>query len=399
MRPAQDVPRRTAAGLLLALATLGAFAAPRTPVDDREVLERLPSTPGDAQGAALRPWRDALAREPGNLTMALRVARAYVDIGRTTGDPRYAGYAEAALAPWWTAKDPPSAVRVLRAILLQRVHRFDAALADLDALIAANPRDAQARLTRATVLQVQGKLEAAAAECEALKGLASPLYTETCAASVDAQRGKAAGARKRLEALAAAIGEVDPGSIAWLAGLLAEIAERAGDNAAAERWYRKALAADPEDQYLLAAYTDFLIERQRPSEVLALLEGRLRADGLLLRYAIAADRSRRDDAGRFAEQLRARFDASHRRGDRVHLREEARFALDLDRKPGEAVKLARENWAVQKEPADALVLLRAAVAARDEEGRRVIERWIRDSGLQDVRIDALLTGRRTVALR
>ena len=97
-----------------------------------------------------------------------RLARGYLELGRVTGDPRYAGYAQAALAPWWDLNQPPQEVLVLRATLRQRVHQFDDALADLATVLIANPRNAQARLTRATVLQVQGDYEAAREECRAL---------------------------------------------------------------------------------------------------------------------------------------------------------------------------------------------------------------------------------------
>ena len=65
------------------------------------------------------------------------------------------------------------------------------------------------------------------------------------------------------------------------------------------------------------------------------------------------------------EQLRDRFEASRLRGDRVHLREEARFTLHLLNDPKAALKLAQENWQVQKEPADVRILLEAALAAHD----------------------------------
>ncbi len=75
---------------------------------------------------------------------------------RVAGDPRYAGYAQATLAPWWDLQPLTEEVLLLRATLRQRVHQFDAALADLAAVLSAilaMPRHSSAR---ATVLQVQG---------------------------------------------------------------------------------------------------------------------------------------------------------------------------------------------------------------------------------------------------
>src|SRR5689334_25413056 len=37
---------------------------------------------------------------------ALGTERGYLELGRVTGDPRYAGYSEAALAPWSHLPDP-----------------------------------------------------------------------------------------------------------------------------------------------------------------------------------------------------------------------------------------------------------------------------------------------------
>ena len=84
--------------------------------------------------------RERLKNEPENLPLALRLARSYLELGRVTGDPRYSGYAEAALAPWWDLAEPPEQVLLSRATMRQRVHQFDAALADLDAVLSANPR-------------------------------------------------------------------------------------------------------------------------------------------------------------------------------------------------------------------------------------------------------------------
>ena len=58
-----------------------------------------------------------LASEPANLPLALRVAGGYLELGRITGDPRYSGYAEGVLAPWWHLDRVPSEVLLVRAML------------------------------------------------------------------------------------------------------------------------------------------------------------------------------------------------------------------------------------------------------------------------------------------
>src|SRR5947208_14158840 len=87
--------------VLLIAAAAPAIAAPFVPASDSQVLERLPFSPSDPAVRELRALRGRLEREQNNLPLAVRVAQRYLELGRVTGDPRYAGYAKAALARWW----------------------------------------------------------------------------------------------------------------------------------------------------------------------------------------------------------------------------------------------------------------------------------------------------------
>ena len=55
--------------------------------------------------------------------------------------------------------------------------------------------------------------------------------------------------------------------------------------------------------------------------------------------------------------------AAEMRGDTVHQQEEARFALHIKNDAKNALRLAGENWKVQREPRDAQIFLEAALAA------------------------------------
>jgi TPR repeat protein len=73
----------------------------------------------------------------------------------------------------------------------------------------------------------------------------------------------------------------------------------------------------------------------------------------------------------------------------VHRREEARFALALQHQPARALALAVANWGVQREPADARVLLEAALAAGQPEAARPVVAWLRANHVQDERLVGL----------
>ncbi len=334
--------------------------------------------------------RAALTRDPQDLALAVRVARRYAELGRVSGDPRYSGYAQAAIAPWWDAAAPPRDVRLLRATLRARVHDFDAALADLTALVDADPADAPAHLARATIRQVRGDFAAAAADCAVLARVAPEAIAATCTHGLGALTGGLEASYRGLAATVARNSGLAPDVRAWLLSILGEMAARAGRDAEAEAHFTAALAIDPSDQYTLGAYADWLLDAGRAHDVVRLLEDRQRTDALMLRHALALQALRSPRTAAQIEQLRARFAASRLRGDRVHDREEARFALHLLGDPRTAVALARANWTLQREPLDARILLEAARAAGDAEAVREVRDWVARTRLEDRQIARLL---------
>ena len=379
------------AWVMLSIAACGpAIAAPFLPASDDEVLERLAVSPSDPALRELRALQGQLRQVPDNLVLATRVAQGYLELGRVTGDPRYAGYSEAALTPWWRLDNPPSEVLVLRAVLRQRMHQFDAALTDLATVLNSNPRNVQARLTRATVLQVQGAYEAAGAECQALKNLTSELVWTACLTGVTASTGRLDESYRQLRGAFDRHPAGQVGLQNWVLTSLAEMAARAGMMPEAESHFRAALAVETADPYLLGAYADFLLDSDRSAEVLPLLRDKTGTDPLLLRYALALQVQHSKELAAQVEKLVDRFAASRLRGDRVHLREEARFTLHLLAAPAAALELAQENWQVQKEPADVRILLEAALAAHDAATIAAVTDWLKETRLEDVQLGRLL---------
>jgi hypothetical protein len=87
--------------------------------------------------------------------------------------------------------------------------------------------------------------------------------------------------------------------------------------------------------------------------------------------------------------LEARFAAIRLRGDVPHLREEARFELLLQEDAERALELARQNWARQRGPTDARILLEAALAARAPEAAGPVLEWLRATRIEDVTLNRL----------
>jgi predicted Zn-dependent protease len=371
----------------LACALGSAGAAPTIPARGTQVLERLPGG-ADPARRELRRLRTALGANPGDLALATTLAQRYIEQSRRDGDPRYLGYAQAALAPWWSQPQPPLPVLVLRATLRQGTHQFGAALADLDAVLKRDSGNSQAWLTRATVQLITGDVAGARTSCMRLYSRAPELVVQACLSGVGSVSGQAAPSYERLRQTYAARAHSSPALRAWAATLLGEMAARLDRPDAAETHFREALALDAADSYLLGTYADFLLDRGRALDVITLLKDKTQADALLLRYAIALKHGGRPDAARATAELAARFDAAMRRRDSVHQREQARFELALRGDAAAAVRLAKLNWAVQKEPADLRILTEAALASGNREAAGIVRDWLARSRIEDATIAA-----------
>ena len=371
--------------LLLWTALTGgaALAAPYTPQSDSEVLERLPFKASAAEGRELRQLRRALTEQPQNLERALALAQRYFDLASAEGDPRYVGYAEAAIRPWTAAAEPPADILVMRALLRQYRHEFDAALADLARAAERDPGNAEIWSWRSAILMVQADYAGARAACAKLVSLASTLLVTSCNAIIDERSGKAEQAYAELSQALAQRPDADPGLKLWIQTRLAETALQLGRDELAERHFKAGLALGVTDGYILGAYADFLLEHGRPAEVVPLLKDWERSDILLLRLALAEQAAGLPSAAAHIAMLKERFDASALRGDKLHQQEEARFHLYLLGDAKGALRLAEENYRLQREPRDARILMQAAVAARDYAAARPALDWLRASGYED----------------
>jgi hypothetical protein len=285
--------------------------------------------------------------------------------------------------------------------LLQQRHAFKAALLDLDALIAADPGNAQARLTRATVKLVVGEPAAARGDCGALIGRAGFVAIATCLGAADAATGRAATALDTLEQAISREPNTDAETLRWAETQAAGMAEQLGKADKAQAHYAAALqnaaAAGQNDVYLKAAYADFLLAAGKPAEVQKLLKDDAAFDALLLRLALAeqalakaGDVDAKVMLRQHQNDLAARFALAETRGDAAHTREMARMAVMLEQDSGKALKLALRNWEVQRESADAEVFLQAALLAHDNAAAQPVLSWMKSTGIQDLRLKPLV---------
>ena len=365
-------------------------AAPITPTRDDEVIEILPAVTGSR--AEARRLRQQLTQNPRDPALALAVAKRYFDQAHELGDPRFAGMALSAIAPWRDEATTPDELLLMRANLQQYLHEFDAAATNLQHLLArpgGTPRP-QAWLTLATVRRVQGRYAESDVACRQVTTAGSAVHGSACLAENSALRGDVDRARATFSGLLADSRQT-AATRAWLSTSLAELEERAGRTSAAEVAFQAALKLEP-DTYTALAYADFLIEQKRPAQALTVLEKQVRSDAVLLRLAIAGTQAKALTAAADVAEMRERIALANERPEArvLHGREQAMFALAVEGDAARAFELARGNVTQQREALDLLVLAQAARATGKQTALDEARRLTGEIGLVDQRIKAIL---------
>ncbi len=381
---------RAALGFRLAPVALGLWSAqvtalPYVPLHDADVLEHVPARSALDR---LDPLRRRVEENPRDLAATLELAKGYLQVGRAAGDPRIVGYAQAALLPWLRDGNAPEPVLVLQATALQNQHQFAAAMRLLDRAAQLNPGDPQVWLTRAAIYSLHNDVADARRACARLTRTADTVVALTCLAGIDSRNGRLRESFEALQRVFTNEPQLPVELRVWILTQLSDMAERVGDDRAAEQYLRAALQAAPDDGFCLTAYADLLIRERRYSEVVTLLGAHEAQDNLLLRLSIAGEAmGNSTEARRWTAMYEARMQAAQRDGDSVHMREQAMFVLDVQRDAVRALQIAGQNWQQQREPADVRVYSRAARAAQGAAGtepaRAQLTHWLASTRYED----------------
>ena len=371
------------AGLLTGLQS-GALAATAVqPVRDDEVLEVLQTV---TRNRPVQTTSQAGTRSTSaDPAAAAKQARQDISVARQTGDTRYWGRAQAALAPWWDRPEAPAELAVLQATVQGGRHEFSASRAVLTATLARAPGYAQGWLNLAALERLSARYPESLAACDAVTRAGQALYAEACRLETKSLQGEHQVAAQGLQSLISQAG--DAGQRSWLLSLLAESDERWGHDAAAADAYARSLAAE-HDLYTAIAFSDLLLRTGKTAQAEQILAPLPATDAVVLRRAAAWKRL--GDARWSTERqlLRTRVEELQRRGDdtSLHGRELALAALWLDEDATQALQFARSNLRLQREPLDWWVALQSARLAKDGAAQAEIESAIRAAGLRDARL-------------
>lgn len=330
---------------------------------------------GGAYPDALRKAMADQRAAPMDLARAQDAARALIDEGRSRGDSRLVGAAVGVLRPFLT--NPTADTLYLAATARQYQHDFVGALGLLEQALALSPGDINARLSRATILTVQGDYAAARQDCQQITAQNRPDIGFLCLATTEILTANGPGYATRLQAILAQPGILDVQLRGWAMGLIAEIALQTGDKTLAKAQLEAVLVDDPlalRERMMLA---DLLLDDGKAlaaQEFLALAPD---TDGVVIRRVLAA-RALGDVAedARLAAVLDKRFMLNLDLGLTAHAREEGLYFLTIAHDPVQALARAKVNWALQHEVEDARLLLQSAEAAGQPEAAQPVRDWM-----------------------
>lgn len=377
----------TALLVVVALAALitVARAEPHQPTDPEQVLLRVAGG-AESDEIAVSAQR---YREAPTMANALQLAARHLARGRRNGEPRDFGRSEAILESWRARAGGSAEWHVLLADVHQYRHDYAPALELLDRALEIDTRQTRARLMRAAIRQTRGEFPGAQADCGALLAQGESALGLVCVAQVRSLTGQLDRAYALLQRQLAADGGrvVDAAIRNWMLGALADMADRRGDGATAERLLREALRFEPRDQFVRLTLADLLLAQGRGQDVELLLREQAPAPAVLLRQAEA--RAGAGEADALIEGLRRALADSGERGELVDGRDIVRLRL-LENRGCDALVAARANWARQRESTDVRLLLVAARSCGDSSAAREIVAWRAATGYEDVRADALL---------
>jgi Tfp pilus assembly protein PilF len=274
----------------------------------------------------------------------------------------------------------------------QSRHAFTEARTELDRLLAADPRDLEARLMSANLFLLSGQFERARGECRAVLATGALQAGTICLASSLTGPGSVDRGRRMIGALGDPTGS-DLELVRWRLLTEADLALRAGDEQASLSFHERAYALDPSHEEARTRLAEILLEQGNAARALELARTPDPSVARLVLRVRAARMLGSADAVSGLAELMAMLEADRNRGLPPHLREEAQIALYIYRDGASAVRLARLNFETQKDTPDLRMLAAAAVAAGDASAIAALRAWMQETGFEDVTVNAPFTGR------
>jgi len=370
------------AALALSVCITNLQAAPRfTPAPEQVMLPKA-SHALSSMSPELRSAETAWRRQRNDLNVATRYAREAFLVGLTEGDLRWYGTAKAALQPWWQAQSLSADGHFMRGLVKQGFHDFDGGLADIDAALAQDTRRAEFWSWRFAIHLLRSQMSEAAADCQGMADHIGVPDAQACQAILAYRTGHADTAIAALQTL---VRHPDfQGALAqdWLRFHLGEAQRTAGRHDLALATWGKHLSQRPSAHAVRLAYVELLNAQGQHTQALRWANVPAPTDALLVQQWLAERAvGNSDQAQKLSQILQERFASQAQRKD--ELIERPRMVFLIENQQEDGLVLAQRNWAIQQEPPDAALLIRAALERQRPQAARPVLEWMDRTGYTD----------------
>jgi Tfp pilus assembly protein PilF len=342
----------------------------------------------------LRALDQTRRAQPQNLDVALAYGRAVFTLGLAEGDLRWFGSAKAALGPWWQAADLPAEGYFLRGLVKQGFHDFKAGLTDIDLAIALEPRRAEFWSWRFALHLLLADMAAARQDTEEMARLFGTEEADVYRAVLLYRTGQALPAVQMLTRAVRSPHYKDASSQDWLGFHLGEAHRVAGQPELALKVWGERLKANAQSHLLRLSLADLLNQqgqyRQAKSVAMNQSDMASLTDALLMQVLLASAGLKDGDETRLASQMDARLKAQALRQEALIERPKLIYQITYGQDVSAGLALSIENWKLQKEPPDALLFARAALALGQAQAAAPLVEWAEKTRYTDPQLGPLI---------
>lgn len=373
----------------LALISMEVWGQPRLAPPPEQVVLSSSVHARSNQARSLREVEREWNKDRNQQPAAFAYARAVFLLGLTEGDLRWYGSAKAALQPWWTEARLPAEGHFLRALVKQGFHDFQGGIDDLSAAIAIDPTQAEYWSWRFSLHLLTANMAAARADCEAIGQRFGRDEGDACAGTLLYRTGQPQQAIPLLDRLVDLPDYQGPFTQDWLRYHQGEAYRAAGQYERAIAVWEKHVQARPETHLVRLSLTELLNQQGQFDKAKRYAASDSPTDALLAQALLASRGLKDGNTEQLAAQFESRMNNQALRGESLIERPTMVYLITYGRDNAKGLQMAAENWTTQNEPADAVLLVQAALTANQPKVAQPVLDWMAATGYTDPVLKAL----------
>ncbi|MDD2545054.1 MAG: tetratricopeptide repeat protein [Burkholderiaceae bacterium] len=342
------------------------------------------------QPGSLRALEQDWRRKPQDLDAALRYARAVFVLGLTEGDLRWYGSAKAALQPWWDRPTLSAQGHFVRGLVHQGFHDFDAGLRDFNAAIALDPQQSEFWSWRFALHLLLSDMRAAGEDCQEIQRRFGQDEADACRATLLYRTGQARQATALWDRLVR-LPDFQAGLTQdWLRFHQGEAYRTLGQYDRAIAIWEQHLKARPQSHLVRLSLADLLNQQGQYARAKrsAAVSGEP-TDALLMQSLLASQGLGDPDTEKLAAQFESRMQSQALRQESMIERPKMIYLIVYGRDVPAGLALAERNWKEQNEPADAVLLVQAALKLDRPQAAAPVLAWMAQTGYTDALLQPL----------